>query len=87
MGKYYRISQFSDSRYRIYDPLGVHMDLFIGKEKALLFDTGYGLIAAIRFAFSYFGAILGVVMLIVCFLFDIDKHMDQVHASLEAKMK
>lgn len=44
-------------------------------------------IAAIRFAFSYFGAILGVVMLIVCFLFDIDKHMDQVHASLEAKMK
>ena len=42
MGKYYRISQFSDSRYRIYDPLGVHMDLFIGKEKALLFDTGYG---------------------------------------------
>lgn len=42
MGKYYRISQFFDSRYRIYDPLGVHMDLFIGEEKALLFDTGYG---------------------------------------------
>lgn len=44
-----------------------------------------GAIAAIRFAFSYFGAILGVVLLIVCFMFDIDKHMDKVHADLEAK--
>lgn len=33
-----------------------------------------------------FGAILGVVMLIVCFLFDIDKYMDRVHADFEKKM-
>ena len=43
-------------------------------------------IASIRFAFSYFGAILGVIMLVVCFMFDIDKHMDTVHADLEKKM-
>lgn len=44
-------------------------------------------IAAIRFAFSYFGAILGVLLLIVCYLFDIDKHMGKVHEDLEAKAK
>ena len=43
-------------------------------------------ISAIRFAFSYFGAILGVLMLIVCLMFDIDKHMDKVHADLAKKM-
>ncbi len=44
-------------------------------------------LASIRFAFSYFGAILAVLLLIVCFLFDIDKHMDKIHADLEVKAK
>lgn len=42
-------------------------------------------ISAIRFAFSYFGGILCVVLLIVCVMFDIDKHMDQVRIDLEAR--
>ena len=45
-----------------------------------------GAISAIRFAFSYYGGILCVALLIVCLLFDIDKHMGQVHADLEAKV-
>lgn len=44
MDQYYRVSQLAEGRYRIYDPLGVHMDLFTGTEKALLFDTGYGFV-------------------------------------------
>lgn len=42
MDGYFRVTQLDENRYRIYDPLGVHTDLFTGKEKALLFDTGYG---------------------------------------------
>lgn len=44
MNDYYKVTELGSGRYRIYDPLGVHMDLFTGKDKALLFDTGFGLI-------------------------------------------
>ena len=43
MKSYYKVTELRPGRYRIYDPLGVHMDLFAGKEKALLLDTGFGL--------------------------------------------
>lgn len=42
-------------------------------------------LSAIRFAFSYYGGILCVGLLVVCLLFDIDKHMETVHRDLEAK--
>lgn len=42
MEKYYRVTQIGNGRYRIYDPLGVFTDLFVGSEKALLWDTAYG---------------------------------------------
>lgn len=42
-------------------------------------------ISAIRFAFSYYGGILCVALLVVCLLFDIDKYMETVHKDLEAK--
>lgn len=42
MRSYYRVTKLDERRLRIYDPLGVHMDLFIGREKALLLDTGFG---------------------------------------------
>ena len=44
MGDYYQVQRLTDRRIRIYDPLGVFIDLFIGKEKALLWDTGYGIV-------------------------------------------
>ncbi len=43
MGKYFTVTEAGKNRYRIYDPLGVHMELFVGSEKALLLDTGYGI--------------------------------------------
>lgn len=43
MNGYYRVNRIGNGRWRIYDPLGVHMDLFEGSEKALLLDTGYGM--------------------------------------------
>lgn len=42
MENYYRVTQIGNGRYRIYDSLGVFTDLFIGSEKALLWDTAYG---------------------------------------------
>lgn len=42
MEGYYRVTEIGDGRYRIYDPLGVFTDLFMGSEKALLWDTSYG---------------------------------------------
>lgn len=39
---YYEFTEVRPNVYRIYSPENVFMDLFIGKEKALLFDTGYG---------------------------------------------
>ena len=43
MGTQYTVTPLKPGRFRIYDPLGVHMDLFVGSEKALLWDTGYGM--------------------------------------------
>ncbi len=48
---YYEFIEVRPNVYRINSPENVFMDLFVGKEKALLFDTGYGyddLTAAIR---------------------------------------
>ncbi len=48
---YYDFTEVRPNVYRINSPENVFLDLFIGKEKALLFDTGYGfddLFAAIR---------------------------------------
>jgi glyoxylase-like metal-dependent hydrolase (beta-lactamase superfamily II) len=48
---YYEFTEVRPNVYRIHSPENVFLDLFIGKEKALLFDTGYGfddLPAAIR---------------------------------------
>lgn len=42
MENYYRVTQVGTGRYRIYDPLGVFTDLFVGSKKALLWDTSYG---------------------------------------------
>ena len=42
MGNYYQVTQIGNGRYRIYDPLGVFTDLFVGTERALLWDTSYG---------------------------------------------
>lgn len=41
-GDYYRVTKIGDGRYRIYDPMGVFTDLFVGSERALLWDTAYG---------------------------------------------
>ena len=42
MEGYYRVTEIGNGRYRIYDPLGVFTDLFVGSERALLWDTSYG---------------------------------------------
>ena len=42
MRNYYRVTQIGTGRYRIYDPLDVFTDLFVGSKKALLWDTSYG---------------------------------------------
>lgn len=39
----YHISKLTPDSYRIYSPLGVFMDLIVGRNRALLLDTGYGL--------------------------------------------
>ena len=39
---FYQILPGADKNYRIYSPAGVFMDLFVGTDKALLLDTGYG---------------------------------------------
>ena len=39
---YYRIQEISRNAWRIDSPEYVGMDLFVGEEKALLWDTGYG---------------------------------------------
>lgn len=38
----YQLTQLTADAWRVYSPLGVFMDLLVGSEKALLFDTGYG---------------------------------------------
>lgn len=42
MSNYYQVAQIEKGRYRIFDPLGVFTDLFVGRERALLWDTSYG---------------------------------------------
>ena len=42
MSNYYQVAQIGKGRYRIFDPLGVFTDLFVGRERALLWDTSYG---------------------------------------------
>ncbi len=39
---YYEVNELLPEVFRIGSPEGVFMDLFVGEEKALLFDTGYG---------------------------------------------
>jgi len=39
----YAVNQLKPNLYHIADPLGVFMTLVVGKEKALLLDTGYGI--------------------------------------------
>lgn len=42
-------------------------------------------ISAIRFGYGYFGAIIGVVCLVLVFLLNIDKNIEQIQADLQAK--
>ncbi len=42
MENYYRVTKIGEGRFRIYDPMGVFTDLFVGSERALLWDTAYG---------------------------------------------
>lgn len=39
---YYKITEIKSGVYRIFSPERVHVDLFVGRKAALLFDTGYG---------------------------------------------
>ena len=39
----YEITRLDEHAYRISSPMGVHMDLLVGSDKALLWDTGYGI--------------------------------------------
>lgn len=41
MGNYYRFVEEEDGHFRVHSKEGVMMDLFVGNEKALLWDTGY----------------------------------------------
>lgn len=43
MGVFYQFNEISEGLYRITSPENVFMDLFVGSDKALLFDTGYGI--------------------------------------------
>lgn len=40
---YFKIHKYNENLYQLQDALGVLVTLVIGKEKALLFDTGYGI--------------------------------------------
>ena len=42
MGNYYNVTELRKNVYRIDSAEQVFMDLFVGTEKALLWDTGYG---------------------------------------------
>lgn len=42
MKPYYTVTKLDPQVYRLYSDEGVHCDLFVGEEKALLWDTGYG---------------------------------------------
>ncbi len=42
MNTYYTVTKLDASRYRIYSKEQVFSDLLVGKDRALLFDTGYG---------------------------------------------
>ena len=42
MSDFYQVSEWENGYFRIFSPAGVYMDLFVGSEKALLLDTGYG---------------------------------------------
>ncbi len=42
-------------------------------------------LASIRFGYGYFGAILSLVVLALCIIMNIDKHIDQIQRDLEAK--
>ena len=41
----------------------------------------------IRFGYGYLGAVIGVIVLILCFMMNIDKHIGQIQHDLEAKIK
>ena len=41
---YYKIDKLENWLYRFYDPLSVNFYLIVGEEKAILFDTGYGVV-------------------------------------------
>lgn len=41
-GEYYKVEELGNRDYRINSDEQVFMDLFVGKDKALLFDTGHG---------------------------------------------
>lgn len=40
---YFKVHKYNEQLYQLQDALGVLVTLVIGKEKALLFDTGYGI--------------------------------------------
>jgi len=44
-------------------------------------------LASIKFAYGYFGAILGVVILLIIFAMNIDKYIVQIQADLQAKKR
>lgn len=42
MKEYFKTIQLADNVYHIYEPAGVGSSLIIGKQQAMLIDTGYG---------------------------------------------
>jgi len=44
-------------------------------------------VAAIRFGFGYFGAILSAVLLVLLLLMNIDKNIKQIQSELQAKKR
>lgn len=42
MREYYKVTELEKNVFRLYSDEGVHSDLFVGQDKALLLDTGYG---------------------------------------------
>lgn len=42
-GMKYYVTQILENAWRIYSPAGVFMDLIVGEDRALLWDTGYGM--------------------------------------------
>lgn len=59
--------------------------LTLGHYDGTLAQQPESAINMIRFGYGYLGAVIGVIILILCVMMNIDKHLPEIQKTLEAK--